>query len=320
MVKIAVAGAGQVGREIIDGLVAAGKHEIVVLSRKDATPDQAIKGTTWLKVDYRDIKSLVRSLQGVHTVLSCVAVYMDTDNMCQKALIDASIEAGVKRFAPSEWALSTVNRMGEDDGKAAIEKYLEAKNKDKKVIEYCLFQTGAFLNYLAGSRRTAKYLEPLVTTVDVDNCRAMVPGGSHHLISHVTIQDVVNIVVKAVDYEGEWPKIGGINGATVSIADEIAIYEKVTDKSFQVDVLDIKDLEAGVLKSSWSPVFDVPALRHLDEATKREASKQALIKYLLAFADGSAVVSDEWNQIFPDYKFTGLEEFMTKVWAGEWKA
>lgn len=173
----------------------------------------------------------------------------------------------------------------------------------------------------------------------------MVPGGSHHLISHVTIQDVVNIVVKAVDYEGEWPKIGGINGATVSIADEIAIYEKVTGKetkyppidtrlcgtctrsnppytgkSFQVDVLDIKDLKAGVLKSSWSPVFDVPALRHLDEATKREASKQALIKYLLAFADGSAVVSDDWNQIFPDYKFTGLEEFMTKVWAGEWKA
>lgn len=42
--------------------------------------------------------------KGVHTVLSFVAVHLDQDNKTQKSLIDAAVEAGVKRFAPSEWA------------------------------------------------------------------------------------------------------------------------------------------------------------------------------------------------------------------------
>jgi hypothetical protein len=58
-----------------------------------------------VKVDFSDKEGLVRVLQGVHTVLSFVVVHLDTDNVSQKTLIDASIEAGVKRIAPSEWAL-----------------------------------------------------------------------------------------------------------------------------------------------------------------------------------------------------------------------
>jgi hypothetical protein len=41
---------------------------------------------------------------------------------------------------------------------------------------------------------------------------------------------LVNIVVKAIDYEGEWPTIGGINGHTLSLAEEIAIGERVRGK------------------------------------------------------------------------------------------
>jgi hypothetical protein len=71
---------------------------------QDATPEQLIPGTTWVKVDYEDRKGLVKTLEGVHTVLSFIAAHLDTDNKSQKALIDAAIEAGVKRIAPSEWA------------------------------------------------------------------------------------------------------------------------------------------------------------------------------------------------------------------------
>lgn len=44
-------------------------------------------------------------LKGVHTVLSFVDAMSDPDNMAQRTLIDASVRAGVKRFAPSEWAV-----------------------------------------------------------------------------------------------------------------------------------------------------------------------------------------------------------------------
>lgn len=56
-------------------------------------------------MDYLDKNALVNALQGVHTVLSFVVVHLDQDNVAQKNLIDAAIEAGVKRFAPSEWAM-----------------------------------------------------------------------------------------------------------------------------------------------------------------------------------------------------------------------
>lgn len=58
-----------------------------------------------MKVDFSDKDGLVGVLQGVHTILSFIVVHNDTDNVAQKTLIDAAIEAGVKRIAPSEWAL-----------------------------------------------------------------------------------------------------------------------------------------------------------------------------------------------------------------------
>ncbi|KAL1852412.1 hypothetical protein VTK73DRAFT_9226 [Phialemonium thermophilum] len=105
MVKIAVpGGSGDVARVVIDALVATGKHEIVVLSRNDAPPPgKEVKGAAWAKVDYADKAALVEVLKGVHTVLS-FTVNTDPANIVQKTLIDASVEAGVKRYAPSEWA------------------------------------------------------------------------------------------------------------------------------------------------------------------------------------------------------------------------
>lgn len=38
-------------------------------------------------------------------MLSFVDAMSDPENISQRTLIDASIRAGVKRFAPSEWAV-----------------------------------------------------------------------------------------------------------------------------------------------------------------------------------------------------------------------
>ena len=57
----------------------------------------------WCSVNYDDKKDLVEALQGVHTLLSFVQLLQDPESKSQKALVDAAIIAGVKRFAPSEW-------------------------------------------------------------------------------------------------------------------------------------------------------------------------------------------------------------------------
>jgi hypothetical protein len=54
--------------------------------------------------DYTDTEGLAVILNDVHTVLSFITTASDPDNQSQKNLIDAAVRAGVKRFAPSEWA------------------------------------------------------------------------------------------------------------------------------------------------------------------------------------------------------------------------
>lgn len=73
--------------------------------KEPGSNDTIQPGTSWVKVDYEDKKNLVRALQGVHTVLSFISAHLDPEGTAQKNLIDASIEAGVKRFAPSEWCV-----------------------------------------------------------------------------------------------------------------------------------------------------------------------------------------------------------------------
>jgi uncharacterized protein YbjT (DUF2867 family) len=67
---------------------------------------------TWIKADYENPKQLAQILQGVDVVLSLISEN-NAVSITQKNLIDASIQAGVKRFAPSEWAsyVSTTPRL-----------------------------------------------------------------------------------------------------------------------------------------------------------------------------------------------------------------
>lgn len=57
------------------------------------------------QVDYHDLDRLTAVLDGVDVVLSFILPFTDTDNIAQKTLIDACVKAGVRRFAPSEWAV-----------------------------------------------------------------------------------------------------------------------------------------------------------------------------------------------------------------------
>jgi hypothetical protein len=45
--------------------------------------------------------------------------------------------------------------------------------------------------------------------------------------------------------------------------------------------------------------------------------KQVVIGLLLSSLDGGWDVSGELNQIFPDYEFMEIEDFLSKVWNGK---
>ena len=91
-----------------------------------------------------------------------------------------------------------------------------------------MFQPGLFLDYLASPYKTAKYINPLDTFIDFQNRRAIVVEGHEDAImTMTTVQDIAGIVAQAVDYEGEWPKVGGIRGNRVTVSQILEIGEKV---------------------------------------------------------------------------------------------
>lgn len=51
--------------------------------------------------------------------------------------------------------------------------------------------------------------------------------GDNDHITLTTVQDLANVVAKAIDFEPEWPTIGGIRGADISIGRLIALGEKM---------------------------------------------------------------------------------------------
>ncbi|TKA48805.1 hypothetical protein B0A49_12255, partial [Cryomyces minteri] len=313
MVKIAIAGgSGNVAQEIIDVLVAAKKHEILLLSRKDAPAGSATQGVTWVKANYEDPKQLAQILQGVHTVLSFIATQEDPASTVQKNLIDAAVQASVKRFAPSEWATSGLEHLSWYAYKAETRRYLKELNKDKKVLEYTLFQPGLLLNYLTSPYKSSKHVHVMEIPFDFNKRRALVlDGGDDNRITLTTVQDLANVVARAIDFEGEWPVVSGIRGADMSIGQLIALGETIRDAPFEIEKLKADELESGAWKTSWIPKLDHPSIppEHVDMF-----SRIIVAGLLLAISAKAYSCSDEWNRLLPDYKFTQPEEFLSKAW------
>ncbi|KAH8590954.1 hypothetical protein B0O99DRAFT_654634 [Bisporella sp. PMI_857] len=328
MVKVAVAGGSGrasnpqffpkkkfVSREIIDALLAAKKHEITILSRSEVPTTAISPEISWQKVDYNDKRDLIGALRGIHTLLSFVQILSDADQKSQKNLIDAAISAGVKRFAPSEYGSKGTVNMAWWDGKERIREYLKEVNAKGNVLEYTLFQPGLFLDYLAFPYKTAKHVEPLQSVFDFQNRRAIIVDGHEDAILTVTtVADLAAVVARAVDYDGRWPAIGGIRGNRVTFSRILEIGSRVRGSPFAVDEVKLEDLEAGKLNTSW----DLEAVHSAVSEDQASALLKAVtIGILQSSLKGAWDISDELNQLFPDYEFTPIEDFLAKTWEGK---
>lgn len=101
-------------------------------------------GIPVLKTDYTH-GSLVKALKGQDAVVSAIA---GAALLEQIKIVDAAIEAGVKRFIPSEYGTDTDNKHSHTRVPLFVLKYQVAehlkKNQDK--IEWTVFATGPFID------------------------------------------------------------------------------------------------------------------------------------------------------------------------------
>lgn len=168
------------------------------------------------------------------------------------------------------------------------------------------------MNSLGHPHKTTEHVGTITTQFDYDKLRALVVEGSlDREITYTTVEDIVNIVTRAIDYEGTWPTVGGISGHRITVMELLHLAEVVRGKPFAVDWLKMEDLKAGEVKTDNYIRVDLPSIpKDQVEAFSKVATRGVLV----ACSRGVWTVTDEWNQIFPDYKFTKVEEFLKGLW------
>ncbi|KAF4462549.1 NAD(P)-binding, partial [Fusarium albosuccineum] len=106
MPVVAVAGGtGQLGRTIVDALLADGSYDVIILVRRANPTAQKEIGVPLISVDYANVDDLVSTLQShnVNTVISTITTL--GDNEPELNLIKAAEKSQItKRFVPSYWA------------------------------------------------------------------------------------------------------------------------------------------------------------------------------------------------------------------------
>jgi nucleoside-diphosphate-sugar epimerase len=98
------------------------------------------------------------------------------------------------------------------------------------VLEYSLFQPGLALNYFTYPYKSSEYFYQIETQIDFQNGRAVVLGDGQDYLSLTTVQDLAKVVAAAIDYDGEWPEVGGVRGGRITVSDLIKLGEDIRGK------------------------------------------------------------------------------------------
>ena len=84
-----------------------------------------------------------------------------------------------------------------------------------------------------------------------------------------------------------------------------------TGQKFVVDRLSADDLKVGLLDSSWYPSVEHSGI---PDGQAKAIVAQLVAGMLLGTSAGALNVTDEWNRLLPDYKFTQASDFLAEAW------
>lgn len=119
---------------------------MTLLSRSEKIDEDLPVNVRRVAVDYNDKDSLVNVLKGQDAVVSTVSAEAA---LAQKLIIDAAIQAGVRRFIPSDFGSLTTDpaasHLPHHVNLVEIQEYLRSKSDQ---IEYTIFSIGGFTEFL----------------------------------------------------------------------------------------------------------------------------------------------------------------------------
>ncbi|EHK42611.1 uncharacterized protein TrAtP1_002367 [Trichoderma atroviride] len=162
---IALLGKGMLGSAILPQLLEKG-FEVTLFTRSESSVKDLPSGVHVAEVDYSSISSLTDAMKGKDVVICTIT---STAIPEQKVIIDAAIQAGVKRFIPADFgALSTIPSAKDlpiHISVAQIRQYLAEKAEDGQ-IEYTVFSNGLFLELIFSFPFVFDYANRKVDLID----------------------------------------------------------------------------------------------------------------------------------------------------------
>jgi uncharacterized protein YbjT (DUF2867 family) len=184
-----------------------------------------------IRADFSSHESLTRALAGQDVVVNAVtAAAGDT----QKALIDAAIAAGVKRFVPSEFGSGTLDARARAlvpmfEAKREVNEYLRAREGS---IEWTGIFTGPFFDWAV--RNGFMGFDPAKRTVTVfDEGTTVFSATNLHQVG----ETLVKILERPEETRNRFVTVSGFQTTQMEM---LAVAEKITGEKWSVTHVDVQ--------------------------------------------------------------------------------
>ncbi|KAJ3955755.1 hypothetical protein N0V92_007706 [Colletotrichum tropicale] len=321
MAVIAVAGGtGNVGRTIVEAIVAAGKHEVKILARKmltkaKANPDlEKEVGASIIVVDYANVEATTKALEdnNVHTVISAINMMPPPGQVPQEIELIRAADASktTKRIISSGWGIphneSQTKELGSVPNKLKARAFLENETKD---LEYAVVHNGFFLDYWAPQAEKSN-MTPFALFIDIPNDSAAIPGSGNVPSAFTHTRDVAKFVAAALDLK-KWDNDLYIVGDKVTWNEFLKLAEDAKGTKFNVAYDSAEKLKAG--QTTELP-GQIPAYPFFP----KEAYQALAGTFGWWFENGTFDIPPSGkktlNELFPEIKAWKVKEILDKAW------
>ncbi|CAG9942748.1 unnamed protein product [Clonostachys rosea f. rosea IK726] len=252
MAIIAVAGGtGQMGRAVVDALIASGKHKTIILSRKENPALEKELGVPIIAVDYNNVPAVTKALEdnNVDTVISTIFMMPSfTGDLPKEVEIIRAANASktTKRMISSDFSFDLKpEHVAAGFPATPFKKAAEAELVASKNLESTRIMMGHFMDYW-GVPGFKSHFAPMATFIDIENNYAAIPGSGNGRVTMAHSTDVAKFIVASLDLQ-KWDPIHYIIGDTVTSNDLLALAEKAKGRKFTVVHDSVDDLKSGVI-------------------------------------------------------------------------
>ncbi|RSL74471.1 hypothetical protein CEP51_011555 [Fusarium floridanum] len=291
---VAVAGGtGNLGRTIVEGIIADAKFEVVILARKIVT------------VDYTSVEALTRVLEDnkVHTVISVLNTMGDGAEPELHLITAADRAATTKRYIPSIWGGKYTEELATHFPIA----------KDKLEAIAIVFKVDWFTGYFADyyvAPHIKTYMTILHAVVDVTNNRATIPGSGDMPVAFTHTLDIAKLVAASLTLP-KWEPETYMIGDKLTFNDLVALAERVKGVKFKVTYDSVHALKAGT-------VSELPSHPEIYPFFPKDRVQGLLATSGLMFEDGIYNLKPKRtiDQAFPELKVRNMKALMEEAWKG----